>query len=82
MLDEVVDGYHGGNLSREEVVETVLESFDRGTIEELVREWRSLDWFTARMPGIQEGIDSFLDVRYFAAVCTLLPHVEGVLGRS
>jgi hypothetical protein len=82
MLDEVVDSYHAGSLSREEVVETVLESYDHGTIEELVREWASLDWFTARMPAIQEGIDSFLDGRYFAAVCTLLPHVEGVLGEE
>ena len=28
MLDEVVDSYHAGSLSREEVVETVLESYD------------------------------------------------------
>lgn len=79
-LDEVVRSYHGGAITADEVVEIVLELYDRGTLDQLVGEWASLDWLAPRMPAIREGVDSYRDGRYFAAVCTLLPHVEGVLG--
>lgn len=79
-LDEVVRSYHGGAITADEVVEIVLELYDRGTLDELVAEWTRIDWLAPRMPAIREGIDSYKDGRYFAAVCTLLPHVEGVLG--
>ncbi|HEX8213315.1 MAG TPA: hypothetical protein VF584_24280 [Longimicrobium sp.] len=72
--------YHGGAITADEAVEIVLELYDRGTLDELVAEWSRFGWLAPRMPAIREGIDSYKDGRYFAAVCTVLPHVEGVLG--
>jgi hypothetical protein len=78
-LDEVVRSYHRGAITVDEVVHIVLELYDRGTLERLVAEWAQFEWLAPRLPAIREGIGSYKDGRYYAAVCTLLPHVEGVL---
>lgn len=80
LIDAVTESHARGELTREDVAALFVECYDAELIGHLLSEWKKCGWLQARTPILEEGIRNHLEGRYYSAVYTLLPQIEGVVG--
>jgi hypothetical protein len=78
-IDRIAKGHRSGELSEAEVEAEFVGFYDSDVLNAITMGWRRLDWLGPRLEILEEGIGNYAAKRYFSAVCTLLPQVEGVL---
>jgi hypothetical protein len=83
-LADAIADYHGtGELTAEDVAEVLVEAYGPERLDEVLASWADPrhTWLgRGRLPIMAEGLTCYRDQRYYAAVCTLLPQIEGVAG--
>lgn len=76
-------GLHAKNHTLQEtsalITEFVEDFFTCEVIQEMKTDWRKMNWLSDRMPILEEAILSHNDSRYYAAISTLLPQLEGII---
>lgn len=82
----ITEEHAAGQLSPQDVGALFLRAYDGRVLDAMVAAWAAHPWLAHRLPILTEGVACYRDGRFYAAVSTLLPQVEGVaadaLGRS
>lgn len=80
VTDDLSARYARGELTVDEVRRIFLDLYSPEQVRALKSGWAQLPWLAVRLPILAEGVENHVAGRYFSAVCTLLPQIEGVLG--
>jgi hypothetical protein len=79
MIDCITNAHAKGELSNADVEAAFLMFYTPEVVQEFAGRWEGYEWLASRLPIFREGLINHLEGRYFSAVCTLLPQIEGVL---
>lgn len=80
-MREIADYYreHGEEAAKLFIEDKLLSTFSDNQIEQYLNRWLQIEWMKARHPILNEAIQCHIEGKYFSAIATLLPQLEGVL---
>lgn len=61
------------------IYDIIERTFNDEIIHSFFEHWSEIDWLKSRVPILGESILSFQDGRYYSAISTLLPRIEGLI---
>lgn len=80
IIDQIAQGYSEDNWDKSDIEGLLVNFHNEETIKGFEERWANYSWLSVRQPILHEAVESHCAGRYFSAICTLLPQVEGVFG--
>jgi hypothetical protein len=69
----------GEEMAKEKIYQLILNNYTNDRIVNILENWRRVDWLGGRITILEESILNYIDGRYYSAISTLLPQIEGII---